>query len=172
VLIPPEVYCYRSAVLAGAYRCSGLVQFMLQGESLSVYRNEATPEVAFWNCEETFPFSPTYQVPIGLSVHILRRQLKYTVIFPGPPLWSSGQRSWLQIKRSGFDSRHYQIFWEVVGLERGLLSLVSAIKELLGRKNSCYGLIRDYGRSDPPRWPHTSFADKRRSLCRYSSLAD
>jgi hypothetical protein len=35
-----------------------------------------------------------------------------------PPLWSSGQSSWLQIQRSGFDSRRYQIFWEVVGLER------------------------------------------------------
>jgi hypothetical protein len=28
----------------------------------------------------------------------------------GPPLWSSGQSSWLQIRRPGFDSRHYQIF--------------------------------------------------------------
>jgi hypothetical protein len=26
----------------------------------------------------------------------------------GPPLWSSGQSSWLQIRRPGFDSRHYQ----------------------------------------------------------------
>jgi hypothetical protein len=24
------------------------------------------------------------------------------------PLWSSGQRSWLQIRSPGFDSRHYQ----------------------------------------------------------------
>jgi hypothetical protein len=31
----------------------------------------------------------------------------------------------------GFDSRHYQIFWEVVGLERGPLSLVSIIEKLL-----------------------------------------
>jgi hypothetical protein len=48
----------------------------------------------------------------------------------GPPLWSSGQSSWLQIQRSGFDSRRYQIFWEVVGLERGLLSLMSTTEEL------------------------------------------
>jgi hypothetical protein len=27
-----------------------------------------------------------------------------------PPLWSSSQSSWLQIQRSGFDSRHYQVF--------------------------------------------------------------
>jgi hypothetical protein len=26
----------------------------------------------------------------------------------GPPLWSSGQSSWLQILRPGFESRHYQ----------------------------------------------------------------
>jgi hypothetical protein len=28
----------------------------------------------------------------------------------GPPLLSSGESSWLQIQRSGFDSRRYQIF--------------------------------------------------------------
>jgi hypothetical protein len=50
------------------------------------------------------------------------------------PLWSTGQSSWLQIQRSGFDSWHYQIFWEVVCLERGPLSLVSTIEELLGKK--------------------------------------
>jgi hypothetical protein len=49
-----------------------------------------------------------------------------------PPLWSSGQSSWLQIRRPGFDSRHYQK--NVVGLERGPLSLVSTTKELLDRK--------------------------------------
>jgi hypothetical protein len=31
----------------------------------------------------------------------------------------------------GFDSLRYQIFWEVVGLERGPLSLVRIIEELL-----------------------------------------
>jgi hypothetical protein len=33
-----------------------------------------------------------------------------------------------------FDSRRYHIFWEVVGLERGPLSLVRIIEELLERK--------------------------------------
>jgi hypothetical protein len=51
-----------------------------------------------------------------------------------------GQRSWLQIQRSGFDSRSYQVFWEVVGLERGSISLVSTLEELLGRKSSGSGL--------------------------------
>jgi hypothetical protein len=41
-----------------------------------------------------------------------------------------------------------------VGLERGPLSLVSTIEELLGRKSSGFGLeSREYGRRDPSRWP-------------------
>jgi hypothetical protein len=67
------------------------------------------------------------------------------------PLWSSGQSSWLQIQSSGFDSRRYQIFWEL-GL--GPLSLVSIIEELLGRNSSGSGLeIWEYGRRDPSRLP-------------------
>jgi hypothetical protein len=50
-----------------------------------------------------------------------------------PPLWSSGQSSWLQNRRPGFDSRHYQKK-KLVGLERGPLSLVSTTEELLDRK--------------------------------------
>jgi hypothetical protein len=57
------------------------------------------------------PGKPTY---LNLVINLL-----------GPPLWSSGQSSWLQIQRSGLDSRRYQIFfWEVVGLERGPLCIV------------------------------------------------
>jgi hypothetical protein len=33
----------------------------------------------------------------------------------------------------GFDSRRYQIFWEIVGLERGPLSLVGITEELFER---------------------------------------
>jgi hypothetical protein len=51
----------------------------------------------------------------------------------GPPLWSSGQSSWLQIRRPGFNSRHYQKK-KVVGLERDPLSLVNTTEELLDRK--------------------------------------
>jgi hypothetical protein len=50
-----------------------------------------------------------------------------------PPLWSSGQSSWLQIPRSGFDPRGYQIFWEVVDMEYYPFSIASTIEELLGR---------------------------------------
>jgi hypothetical protein len=55
----------------------------------------------------------------------------------GPPLWSSGQSFWLQIE---FDSRPYQIFWQVGGLERGPLSLVITTEELFGKTSSGSGL--------------------------------
>jgi hypothetical protein len=62
-----------------------------------------------------------------------------------PPLWSSGQSSWLQIQRSGFDSRIYQLFWEVAQ-ELGPPSLLSTIEELLKRKRSSSGQEnREYG---------------------------
>jgi hypothetical protein len=54
-------------------------------------------------------------------------------ILSSGPLWSSGQSSCLQIQRSGFNSQRYQIFWEVVGLELGPLSLVSTTEELFER---------------------------------------
>jgi hypothetical protein len=53
-----------------------------------------------------------------------------------------------------FNSRHYQIFWEVLGLERGPLNLMSTTEELLGRNSSGSSLaIREYGHRDPLRWP-------------------
>jgi hypothetical protein len=68
------------------------------------------------------------------------------------PLWSSGQSSWLQNQRSGFDSWHYHILW-VVGLKRDPLSLVSTTDELLGWKRSASGLEnREYGHRDLSCW--------------------
>jgi hypothetical protein len=70
-----------------------------------------------------------------MSLHIQR-----------PPLWSSGQSSWLQIQRCGLDSRRYQMFWEVVGVKLGPLRPMSTIGELLERKSGCSGL--EYGDYD------------------------
>jgi hypothetical protein len=53
-------------------------------------------------------------------------------LYFGPPLWSSGQSSWLQIRRPGFDSQQYQKK-KVLCLEWGPLSLVSTTEELLDR---------------------------------------
>jgi hypothetical protein len=81
--------------------------------------------------------------------------LKFSSVYLIPvaalgPLWSSGQRSWLQIQMSGFDSRRYQIFGEVLGLQRGPLSLVSTTEELLGIKISGSSQEnREYGCRDP-----------------------
>jgi hypothetical protein len=50
------------------------------------------------------------------------------------------------------DSRRYNIFREVVRLERGPLSLVSTTEELLGRKGSGSAPENlEYGRRDPSR---------------------
>jgi hypothetical protein len=50
-----------------------------------------------------------------------------------PPLWSSGQSSWLQIRRpSSIPGTTRKT--EVAGLERGALSLVSTTEEPLERK--------------------------------------
>jgi hypothetical protein len=40
--------------------------------------------------------------------HLEVGNLCKAIIETRPPLWSSGQSSWLQIRRPGFDSRHYQ----------------------------------------------------------------
>jgi hypothetical protein len=47
---------------------------------------------------------------INLSFHLIFVLRKYcnVSITHRPPLWSSGQSSWLQIWRPGFTSRHYQ----------------------------------------------------------------
>jgi hypothetical protein len=65
----------------------------------------------------------------------------------------------------GLDSRHYQIFWEGVCLERGPLSLVSTIEELFGRNNRGFGVESpEYGRRNPLRWPRDNLHPQKLAL--------
>jgi hypothetical protein len=90
--------------------------------------------------------------------------LNFTVYF-NCTVWSSSHSSWLQIQRSGFDSRCYKISWEVVGLDRGSFSFVSKIEELLGRNNSGSGLeTREYGRRNPLRWSRDTLYPRKLAL--------
>jgi hypothetical protein len=101
-----------------------------------------------------------------------------------PPLWSRGQSSWLQIEESGFDSR-LPDFLRSSGSGTGS----TQPREYNWRatwkkkKSSGSGLENwDYGRKESvpltTRRPSiykkncNNFADKRRSLGRYSSLTD
>jgi hypothetical protein len=87
-----------------------------------------------------------------------------------PPMWPTGQSSWLQIQRLEFDSRRYNIFWEVVGLERSPLSLASTTEELLERKSSCSVLENlKYGRRDRSRWPRGTLYPQKLTLTSPSS---
>jgi hypothetical protein len=73
-----------------------------------------------------------------VSYICINRQIRITIIIMRPPLRSSGQSSWLQIRKPGFDSRFLKGKKKkketVVGLDRGPLSLVSTTEELLDRK--------------------------------------
>jgi hypothetical protein len=59
----------------------------------------------------------------------------------------------------------YLIFWEVVGLEWGSLSLVSTTEELFGRNSSGSGLEnREYGRGEPLCWPRNTLYPQKLAL--------
>jgi hypothetical protein len=65
-------------------------------------------------------------------VNFIKQKYSFRTDFLKTLLWSSGQSS-------GFDSRRHQIFWEVVGLERGPLSFMRIIEELF-QENTGSGL--------------------------------
>jgi hypothetical protein len=56
--------------------------------------------------------------------------------FKRPPLWSSSQSSWLHIQRSRVRFPALPDLLEIVGLERGTLSLVRITEVLLEWKSS------------------------------------
>jgi hypothetical protein len=94
--------------------------------------------------------------------HGNRNITEYCIVYM--KMRSSGQSSWLQIQRYGFDSWALQEK-KVVGLERGPLSLVSTTEELLGRNSSGSGLeSREYGRRDPLHSPRGTLYPQKLAL--------
>jgi hypothetical protein len=83
-------------------------------------------------------------------------------------------------RSSGVECRSYQILWKVLGLERGLLSVVRIIEEILERKVAVPFLQTVINRHrDPLHWPRDTpipkkvtikFADQRLPLGQLSSL--
>jgi hypothetical protein len=66
---------------------------------------------------------------------------------------------------SGFDFRRYQIFWEVVGLERGPFSLVRITEELLEKKVAAPVYKTEInGRGDSLRWPRDTLSPLKLAL--------
>jgi hypothetical protein len=119
--------------------------------------------ISVWLRSLAIRSSKLYRMDAGKNAtqgEICRISLHYTQE-DRPSLWPSGQSFWLQIHRFGLDSRCYQIFWEVVGLERGPLRFVSTTEELLERNRDGYGLERrEYGHGDPSRWLRVPFICK------------
>jgi hypothetical protein len=70
------------------------------------------------------------------------------------------------IRYTGFDSGGYQIFWELLSLERGPLSLVSITEELLEWKSSGSGprKIEIKGHGVPLRWPRYTLYPRKLAL--------
>jgi hypothetical protein len=99
-----------------------------------------------------------------------------------PPLWSSGQSSWLQIQRPGFRFPALPDFLRSSGSGTGSTQPREYNWGATWKKSSGSGLeSREYDRGDLLCWPRntplsvkvgTNFVDKLRSLGRYSLLAD
>jgi hypothetical protein len=83
------------------------------------------------------------------------------LVVSAPGYWTRGP---------GSISGATRFFWEVVGLDRGPLSLVSTSKELLERKSSSSGLEnREYGRRDTSRWPRCTLYPQKLELTSLTS---
>jgi hypothetical protein len=88
-----------------------------------------------------------------------------SVLSLNPPQWSR-KRNHPKIVSVVVDT----YFWEIAGLERGPLSLVSTIEELLERKSSGSGIEnREYGRRDSSRWPRGTLDPRKLALISLSS---
>jgi hypothetical protein len=104
----------------------------------------------------------TFQLIIWQTKSVIFWDIKPRSPFTGPPLWSSGQSSWLQIRRPWFDSRHYQIFWGAGGEENTSRSGTGSTQP---RDYSGFLIEnREYGRRDPSRWPRRTIYPRKLAI--------
>jgi hypothetical protein len=90
------------------------------------------------------------QVQLQISPWKFLRQLSQDDRLCGLVVRVPGYRS----RGPEFDSQHYHIFWEVVGLEWGPFSLLSRTEERLGRNSNSSGVEnQEYSHKDPMCWP-------------------
>jgi hypothetical protein len=111
----------------------------------------------------TIPLTPSTIVCISHPLHAACTFLIFTWWYRlcGLVVRIPGYRS----RGPAFDSWRYQIFWEVVGLEWGPLSLVRIIEELLEWKSSGSGQdTRINGRADTLHWPHDTLYPQKLAL--------
>jgi hypothetical protein len=93
--------------------------------------------------------------------------LIFLPICPQIPVSSTVPYTYLQ---NGVIKRSNKYEAEVVGLERGPLSPVRAIEELLERKSIGFGLERrEYGQRDPTCWPRGMFCQRKLALTSLTS---
>jgi hypothetical protein len=112
---------------------------LVQGSSGSVGCLRVPPG----GCRPRFRRFPT----LHIRTYVFQRNQRIVFVSLLSSLISTGHRR--------FDSRHYQIFWEAVSLERGPPSLVSTTEELLGRKKKTFPVWEAENTAvvDPSRWP-------------------
>jgi hypothetical protein len=109
---------------------------------LSLYRT-LWQQVEIPECTRYVPCGPNINTTRTLTYTFIIAEIKFckTVWVILPPTWSRGQKSWLQIQRTRDSiSSATRFFWELMGLERGPLSLVKITEELLEWKSSGFGL--------------------------------
>jgi hypothetical protein len=83
-------------------------------QPLTEMRTRNLPGKILWNPMVNYrDHKITSLVPILSQKNLIHTSFHFSEINLNiilPPLWSSGQSSWLQIQRPGFDFRCYQIF--------------------------------------------------------------
>jgi hypothetical protein len=99
---------------------------------------------------------------IVLYVH---NKCKFLAAIIRPPLWSSGQSSWIEIQRSSFWFPAIPDFLRSSGSRTGSTQPRKTIVELLGRNSSGSGLEnREYCRGNPLRWPRDTLHPQKFAL--------